>query len=141
MLELFIVLFLEFKLPAMNIKLLTFLFFLLFLHISCNSEKFLQVEQLTGHWDHVNSMRNGKPSNPFKGVYFDFFKDGGVKTNFTGEEETCNFQLDKRALLLRGCSLEVDFLVTAFSDTTLELSSTINTYDIRILLAKNIPVE
>lgn len=104
-------------------------FFLLisWLFVACNDDKkAFQKEQLSGHWELVEGLRDGQPSASFEGAWFEF-SDSSMKTNLPipnpsfSEIET-GYDLKKDILLQKPAGMEgLDMTIVNLSDSLLEL--------------------
>lgn len=104
-------------------------FFLLILWLlaACEDDKkAFQKEQLSGHWELVEGIRDGQTSNSFEGAWFEF-SDSSMKTNLPipnpnfSEIET-GYDLKKDLLLQKPKGVEgIDMKIISLSDSLLEL--------------------
>lgn len=127
------------KLPAHCLLLLIFWFL-----AACEDDKkSFQKEQLSGHWELVEGLRDGQPSASFEGAWFEF-SDSSMKTNLPipnpnfSEIET-GFALTKDLLLQKPKGVEgIDMKIVSLTDSLLELHFNLRDVPFKLRFKKGI---
>ena len=128
------------KIPTFDKKINTMskiYFFIIILGVtfaSCQSTE-VKEDLLFGQWKLKEGFRNDKASNLLEGIYFNINKPSGVVTNFTGMEESGQFELIKDELTI-STSQKTKFDVTLLTEEQLELETIIRGTPFRFVLEK-----
>ena len=95
-----------------------------------------QTSQLIGHWDLQQALRNGKPAASLEDIFFEFYENGSVRTNFnlSGETETGSFTLSKENMLKQEGGLNLEYIIEELNDSILILSTELQDVAFKLLL-------
>jgi len=114
-----------------------FLFGSLFF-VACKQDKKLDQEMLIGRWEIIEGERNGQVSEMLADLYFEFFRDGNMRSNLPGADGLSKFELKEGQIFQTGENLQPVYLIQELTDSTLLMSSQISNYDFRFLLGKKV---
>jgi len=120
-------------------KILSLLFLTLFLS-SCDNEPQLpsfNKKYLLGRWELAQAVRNHKRTETLTGTYYEFGKNGKMKTNLTPDlsEKQYSYDFDGRAITQKGTECIV-YQIDSLSESTLIFSMNINNYPFQLMLNK-----
>jgi len=109
--------------PGKN--LLGGLLLLVFLSFGCEPEKEAEnlIQEVVGHWDVTQAIRNKKPTTTLEDAYFIFQADKKAVLNITGSEEPATFELKGKTIEIKGSALEGDFQILKLQDENMILST------------------
>ncbi len=93
-------------------------------------------DKILGNWNIREAKRNGDPTESLAGLFFEFQKDGAMRTNLSGTEETAAYKLVDNKILQRQSQIEADYTIESVTDSTLTLTTTLRSYNFHFLLAK-----
>jgi hypothetical protein len=102
---------------------------------ACHSDK-VNGEQLRGVWHLTEATRNGQEAASLEKVFYNFTKDS-VLTNFTlsQTEEQGAFKIQKDKLIQK-TNPTIEYKITHFEDTLMELATELRGYQFQLTLAK-----
>ena len=95
-----------------------------------------QNSRIIGHWDLQQALRNGKPATSLEDIFFEFYENGSIKTNFnlSGETETGTFAISKDNVLQQEGGLNLDYIIEELNDSILILSTELQESAFKLLL-------
>ena len=95
-------------------------------------------DSILGRWDIQEATRNNRPTESLAELYFEFYEDGTMLTNLTGESEKANYEVDGERLLQRESQVEPDYLIEELTDSVLIISTRLRNIPFRFRLKKSI---
>ena len=107
----------------------------------CTDDNAIQESDLLGRWKIETGYRNGKPSESLDALFFEFREEDKLLTNMniTGEEETCDFELDGQAIFQRNGSLDVDYTIVLYKPDSLILTTELRKKKMKFVLFRELP--
>ena len=118
-----------------SIQIYSFLFLILII-CSCEGDDIIQKADLLGQWEIETGFRNGKQTESFTGMYFNFEEEGVLLTNMTGQEETYKYEIDGQSIFQRNGALDADYNVDLLTTDSLILVTTLRTKELKMILSK-----
>ncbi len=120
------------------VKQIPKLLFLIFLLLGCSPEKEVNDNLIVGRWELDEAMRDGQRTTLLEGIYFEFYEDGSLKTNFnlSGAETTSKYELSGNFIQQSESDLNLDYLISEINDTALVLNTELRGAKFEILLKK-----
>lgn len=114
----------------------------IFMLSSCGQEQDQNQEELIlGRWEIQQAFRNGQPTESLDELYFEFFKDGKMRTNLMGTPETATYELDDSRLYQRESQMDIDYNIENLSDSTMVMTTQLRDYDFRFQLRRSVEEE
>ncbi len=109
-----------------------------FFLITCQKGKNEKVATIIGKWELEEALRNGRPAASLEDIFFEFFADGSMRTNFnlTGNSETGTFEIFKGELRQRETQLHLNYNIIELNDSVLILSTKLRDADFQLLLSR-----
>jgi len=119
------------------IRIFSILIFLMILG-GCGSEAPVKNadELILGHWELSEANRNGKPTNTLEGLYFDFFQDGHMRTNFPGQAGSAKYRIVDNVVEQYETDHPLELTISSLSDSTLVFETEIQTYQFKLNMKK-----
>lgn len=107
---------------------------------ACTSENYEQQDKIIGRWTLDDALRNGKPTTSLEDIFFEFYKDGSIKTNFnlTGTTETGRYTFLNEKVLKQDTELSLEYNIENLNDSILVLSTQLQGVAFKLLLTKHI---
>ena len=109
--------------------------------IACGDDNIENTDLILGRWDLQEAIRNGRPTESLKDLFFEFFEEGKMRTNITGTPTDGSFEIDGDQMLQRGTPLDADYTIQTLNDTLLVLTAQINKYNFKLHLSKTVQEE
>lgn len=108
------------------------------LFFTCDSETSSTSNLFVGRWELEEALKNGKNSDLLEGIYFEFFQDGSLKSNFnaTGQEELSKYKIKGEEIQQSESELNLNFEVSEIKDTVLVLKTQLRGVNYQLLLKK-----
>ncbi len=105
---------------------------------SCSADKQEVDSRLPGKWQLIEGWRNNRQSPSLENVFFEFFADGNMRSNFNfnGSSEAGTFQMEDRILRQRNGEFELEYTIESISDSILILNTILMEAEFRLLLKK-----
>ena len=117
--------------------------FLLFLAnwlTACQEEKNEYKDKVYGKWELTEALRNDRPAASLENIFFEFYQDGKMVTNFnaTGNTETSEYAISGNKIRQKNNELSPEYIIEEVNDTLLVLSTELRNFDFRLLLKKGV---
>ena len=96
---------------------------------------------LLGKWVINQALRNGQPTESLDELYFEFYDDGQMNTNLTGEAQTGVYQLEEGVVMQRESGMDADYRIEEISDSVLVLSTILRDHSFRFRLRRKLQEE
>ncbi len=111
--------------------------FLLLGLVSCMPEPPKNAEQLLlGHWELTKASRNGNPTNTLESLFFTFFEDGKMVSNFPGQFGEARYEIKENVIQQYEIDNPLSLKIETISDSTLNLTTIIQDFRFRLSLKK-----
>jgi hypothetical protein len=108
----------------------------------CGRERNVNQEELIlGRWEIQQAFRNGQATESLDELYFEFFKDGKMRTNLMGTPETATYELDDSQLSQRDSQMDINYHIENLSDSSLVMTTRLRDYDFRFQLRRSVQEE
>jgi len=116
-------------------------FFLLLLTVlsnACQEEKSEFKDKVYGRWELTEALRNDRPAASLENIFFEFYEDGKMVTNFnaTGDTQTSEYAISGNRIRQKNNDLSPEYIIEEASDTSLMLSTELRNFDFKLLLRK-----
>jgi hypothetical protein len=114
------------------------IFFFLMILSACGSEAPVKNadELILGHWELSEASRNGKPTNTLEGLYFDFFQDGHMRTNFPGQAGSARYRIIDNVVEQYETDQPLKLAISSLSDSTLIFETEIQAFHFQLNMKK-----
>ena len=96
------------------------------------SENTISADQLSGRWELTSASRNGEETGSLEGTYFDFYGEGKLNCNFTGESVDAEYTLKDNVIKLKDQSYKIENL----EDKELKITTTLMNFDFAMIFTK-----
>jgi hypothetical protein len=92
---------------------------------------------LIGEWQLVQAFRNERVTESLDNLYMEFLTTGQVKTNILGMDELYEYQYQGGEITQNAPGIgQIVYKITAMTDTTLELTTSLKNFNFRFLMKK-----
>lgn len=109
------------------------------LSVACKRDAAGTKEKLIGRWEITEAYRNDRLTESLAELYFEFFADGKMQTNITGNPEQATYSLRSDKISQRDSSIDADYTLEEITDSTMIMSTTLRNFSFRFLLHKATP--
>lgn len=110
--------------------------------ISCTEEgPSIDPDLLIGRWEIQEALRSGKPTETLSELYYEFTKDGTMKTNLTGATETGKYELNDNILMQQDTRMDTDYQIESVNDSFLVMSTVLRKLNFKFALNRVIEEE
>ncbi len=96
---------------------------------------------LLGKWVINQALRNGQPTESLDELYFEFYDDGQMNTNLTGEAQSGVYQLEEGVIMQRESGIDADYRIEEINDSLLVLSTMLRDHSFRFQLRRKLQEE
>lgn len=100
---------------------------------------------IVGRWDLREATRNGKPTTSLDELYFEFYADGTIRTNFSGATESAQYRLEENRIIQRESSLDTEYEIESINDSLMVMTTALERNDInykfRFILGRTVQEE
>lgn len=96
---------------------------------------------LIGHWEIEEALRSGKPTESLSELYYEFSKDGSMKTNLTGATETGKYEVDGQILSQMDTRMDTDYQIETLNDSFLIMTTVLRKLNFKFVLNRVIEEE
>ena len=110
----------------------------------CAKDENTEMDLIVGRWSIQEALRNGKPAASLEDVFFEFYENGSIRTNFnmTGDTQEGTFSIDQDLTLKQESGDNpIDYLIQEITDSTLILSTELKNIPFKLLLSRANPQE
>ena len=80
-------------------------------------------EQILGHWEVFEAIRNEKPTTTLEDAYFDFEPDGNAILNLMGADQKAKYEMVEEVIKITGTQMDGDYKIENLGGDTLVLST------------------
>lgn len=80
-------------------------------------------EEIQGHWEVFEAIRNEKPTTTLEDAYFDFETDGNAILNLMGADQKAKYEVAAKSIKITGTQMDGDYKIESLSGDTLVLST------------------
>ena len=110
---------------------------------ACIGENGPNESSIIGMWELDEATRDGQNTTLLEGVFFEFFEDGSLKTNFnlSGAEALSKYDLKGLRIIQSESELNLDYNIAEINDTSLVLDTELRGAKYQLLLKKRNPEE
>lgn len=110
--------------------------------MSCGEEEAaVNPDLLIGRWDIEEALRNNKVTESLSDLYYEFSKDGTMKTNLSGATETGKYELDEQTLVVQDTRMDATYQVETLSDSFLVMSTVLQKFNFKLTFQRVIQEE
>lgn len=109
--------------------------------MSCEEEAVVNPDLLIGRWDIDEALRNNKATESLSDLYYEFSKDGTMKTNLSGATETGKYELDEQTLVVQDTRMDATYQVETLSDSFLVMSTVLQKFNFKFTFQRVIQEE
>ena len=97
-------------------------------------------ELILGRWEIQQAFRDGQATETLDKLYFEFFKDGQMRTNLMGAE-TATYELEDSQLYQRDSQMDIDYTIESIGDSTMVLTTQLRDSNFRFQLRRSVQEE
>ena len=105
---------------------------------ACQEEQSEFKDKVYGRWELTEALRNDRPAASLENIFFEFYEDGKMVTNFnaTGDTQSSEYAISGNRIRQKNNELSPEYIIEEASDTSLILSTELRNFDFKLLLRK-----